>query len=393
VLYSRGDVDFLLASPIPPSRVLAVRMLGIATATASPWLLLGGVLANALAVFGDPRALAVYPMIFGLALAVTSLAFALVVVLVGWLGPSRARTLAHSFALAIGVAIFALGQAPRFVPSRRMGHLWRAFMPDAHDLHSALWLPGQAMLGEPFAMAATLGVFALVFLTVLMTLDKKFASGAISAAAYAPRAKARRRRANFWGEPFTALVLKNLRLLRRFPGLVTQTVYRSLTLVPVVMILVGRVKIGSGPEIVVPLLVFLAGQLALFFGSVLVGTDQAPELLMSAPVYAGVGRRASGTAAMYATLLIMALPVAGVCMRDDGLVPAALVGICGAILTNLAFAERFPIPLVRAGFGKRQVGSVLGLVIGVAVSSAWAGGAYLMVAPHPAALFSFGMGG
>ncbi len=387
VLYSRGDVDFLLASPIPPSRVLAVRMLGIAAATASPWLLLGGVLANALVCFGDLAALAVYPMIFGLALAATALAFALVVVLVGRLGAARARTASHAFALAIGVAIFALGQAPRFVPAKRMGHLWRAFMPSAHDLHSALWLPGRAMLGEPFAMAATLGVFALVFVIALLTLDERFASGAISAAAYSPQAAARKGRSKFWSEPFTALVLKNLRMLRRFPGLATQTVYRSLTLVPVVMILVGRVKIGSGPEVVVPLLVFLAGQLALFFGSVLVGTDQAPELLLSAPVYAGVGRRASGTAALYATFLIMALPVLGVLVRDDFLVPAALVGICGAILSNLAFAERFPIPLVRAGFGKRQVGSVMGLVIGVAVSSTWAAGAYLMVAPHPLGLF------
>ncbi len=383
VLYSRGDVDFLLASPIPPSRVLAVRVLGVASATASPWLLLGGVLANALICFGDIRALAVYPMIFGLALAATALAFTLVVLLVGRLGPSRARTVAHGFALLIGVAIFALGQAPRIVPAKRMGRLWRAFMPDAHDLHSALWLPGRAMLGEPLPMLATLGVFVLIFLTVLLTLDKRFASGAISAAAFGTRAAPRRRRARFWGEPFTALLLKHLRLLRRFPGLITQTVYRSLTLVPVVMILGGHVKIGSGPEIVVPLLVFLAGQLALFFGSVLVGTDQAPELLLSAPVYAGVGRRASGTAALYATLLILALPVLGVMLRDGFLVPATLVGICGAVLTNLAFAENFPIPLVRAGFGKRQVGSVMGLVIGVAVSSAWALGAYLMVAPHP----------
>jgi ABC-2 type transport system permease protein len=390
VMYSRGDVDFLLASPIPPSRVLAVRMLGIAAATASPWLLLGGVLANALLLFGHPNALAVYAMIFGVSLAATALAFTLVVLLVGRLGPARARTVAHSFALLIGVTIFALGQAPRFVPAKRMGHLWRAFMPSAHDLNSALWLPGRAMLGAPCAMAATLGVFALIFLTVLLTLDKKFASGAISAAAFGTRAAGRRGRAKFWSEPFTALVLKNLRLLRSFPGLITQTVYRSLTLVPVAMILSGHVKIGSGPEIVVPLLVFLAGQLALFFGSVLVGSDQAPELLMSAPVYAGVGRRASGTAALYATLLIMTLPVLGVLLRDGPLVPAALVGISGAMMSNLAFAERFPIPLVRAGFGKRQVGSVMGLVIGVAVSSAWALGAYLMVAPHPWQLLTLG---
>jgi ABC-2 type transport system permease protein len=389
VLYSRGDVDFLLASPIPPSRVLAVRMLGIAATTASPWLLLGGVLANALVMFGDTGALAVYPMIFGLSLAVTALAFAVVVLLVGRLGASLARTVAHSFALLIGIAIFALGQAPRFVPAARMGRLWHSFMPNPTDLQSPLWLPGRAMLGDMLPLLATSGGFTLIFLVVLLTLDRRFASGAISAAAMAPGRAPRDRSGRFWSEPFTAVVQKNLRLLQRFPGLITQTAYRSLTLVPVIMILGGHVKIGSGPEVVVPLLVFLAGQLALFFGSVLVGTDQAPELLMSSPVYAGLGRRASGTAALYATLLIMALPLVGVMMRDEFLLPVGLAGISGAILTNLAFAQRFPIPLVRAAFGKRQKGSVFGLVIGVAVSSAWALGAYLMVAPHPAALLTF----
>ena len=32
VLYARGDVDFLLASPMPPGRVLAVRMIGVGSA-------------------------------------------------------------------------------------------------------------------------------------------------------------------------------------------------------------------------------------------------------------------------------------------------------------------------------------------------------------------------
>src|ERR1700757_2849025 len=42
VIYGRGDADFLLASPILPGRVLAVRMLGVAASIAAPWLLLGG---------------------------------------------------------------------------------------------------------------------------------------------------------------------------------------------------------------------------------------------------------------------------------------------------------------------------------------------------------------
>ena len=56
--------------------------------------------------------------------------------------------------------------------------------------------------------------------------------------------------------------MKNLRLLARFPGVVSQTVYRSLTLVPVIMILGGKLRMGGGVQVVAPLLVFLTGPVA-----------------------------------------------------------------------------------------------------------------------------------
>jgi ABC-2 type transport system permease protein len=383
VLYSRGDVDFLLASPIPPSRVLAVRMLGVAAATASPWLLLGGVLANALAVFGHPAALAIYPMIFGLALIAAAVAFALVVVLVGSTGPRTARTISHTAALLVGVLIFALGQAPRYVPARAMAHLWQRFMPNAGDAASPLWVPARAMLGQPLPLAATLAACGLAFLIVLVTLSDKFATGAISAAAIAAGGSPANRHSNFRPNPFAATMLKNLRLLLRFPGLLTQTVYRSLTLVPVVMILSGRVAIGAGPQIVVPLLVFLAGQLALFFCSVIIASDQCPDLFNAAPVPAGLAPRASAVAAFYATILIMALPLAGIMLREGNTLPIAIIGIAGAAISNLILAQNYPIPLTRPAFGKTQKGNILGLILGVALSATWAAAAYLLVTPHP----------
>jgi ABC-2 type transport system permease protein len=383
VLYSRGDVDFLLASPIPPSLVLAVRMLGVAAATASPWLLLGGALANALTMFGRPRALAVYPMILGLGLVAAALAFALVTVLVTRVGPRAARTISHAAALMVGLVIFGMGQAPRFLPAHMMASFWRGFMPDAADANSLVWLPGRALLGQTVPLMGSLAACVLVFVGVMLSLDKRFASGAISAAAYDRGGRRRARPGDFQQSPFGATLRKNLRLLTRFPGLVTQTVYRSLTLVPVVMILTGHVNIGAGVSIVVPLLVFLAGQLALFFCSVIIASDQAPELLFTAPVPAWMGRRTSGAASFYATLMIMALPVMGIALREPQFVAVALAGIAGAAMCNLALAQNFPIPLVRAEFGKAQKGSVLGLMMGVAVSSAWALAAYVMVTPHP----------
>jgi ABC-2 type transport system permease protein len=383
VLYSRGDVDFLLASPIPPYRVLAVRMIGVAASVSAPWLLLGGVVANGLAMFGHAQALAAYPVIAGIAALAAAVAFFLAVVLVARAGARRARALAHMLALAIGVVIFALGQAPRYVPAQDMLRLWHGLMPGAENAGSLLWWPGRAMLGQPVPLFVFAGVTLAAFCAVLALLGKSFASGVISAAAYAHGGAAPARSGDFRGTPFAATVGKNLFLLLRFPGLLTQTVYRSLTLVPVAMILTGRVAIGAGPGVVVPLIVFLSGQISLFFVSVIIGSEQAPDLLRAAPVTAALGSRAAQAAAGYGTLAVMALPVLGVLLREAAVLPVLMIFMAGAAISNLALGEKLPIPLLRPEFGKVRKGTILGLILGVAVSTAWSFAAWLVVTPHP----------
>jgi ABC-2 type transport system permease protein len=386
VLYSRGDVDFLLASPIPPGRVLAVRMIGVAAAVASPWLLLGGVIANGLAVFGHPNGLALYVVIGGIAVLATAAAFSLVVVLVARTGPAVARRISHSLSLVIGVVIFALGQAPRYLPKAPMLKFWQALMPNAATADSPLWLPGRAMLGQGLPLAGFVLVAAALFWLVLALLGKNFASGAISASAYAHGGRPGARTGHFRANPFAASMLKDLRLLLRFPGLATQTVYRSLTLVPVAMVLTGRIAIGGGPQVVVPLIVFLSGQLSLFFISVIIGSDQSPELFWSAPVKPATGRRAAYAAAGYATLIIMALPVIGLLFREAGVFPVAVTFMLGAILCNLSLGQKLPIPLLRPQFGKARTGTVLGLILGVSISTAWAFCSWMLVTPNPLAI-------
>jgi ABC-2 type transport system permease protein len=382
VLYSRGDVDFLLASPIPPGRVLAVRMIGVAASVAAPWLLLGGALANALAVLGQFWALAIYPMLLAVGLLAAAAAFATVVVLVGKVGPEPARRIAHAMALAMGVLIFALGQAPRYVAPKTMGHFWQTMMP-LHNAGAVQWIPGRALLGQGMPLATFCAFSLACFALVWVTLDERFASGSISAASYRPGGNKSGRAGQFNASPPTALFRQNLRVLARFPGLVTQTVYRSLTLVPVLMSLGGRVPLGTTRQVVAPLLVFLAGQLALFFVSVMVGGDQSPELTASAPVAPAAVARARLMAAVYASLLVLVLPLIGVGLRIGGIMPLLLAAIAGVLMSNLVVGLRMPIPLIRADFGKSQVGTVLGLIIGVAVSSLWSAIIWLAVTPHP----------
>jgi len=387
VIYGRGDADFLLASPIPPGRVLAVRRLGVAASIAAPWVLLGGVLGNALAVYGQFWALSVYPMFFAEALLVAALAFALVVVLLRFVSPQTTRRTGHTLALITGVGIFIIGQMPRFVPKPELAQFWASLLPGAGG-GGPSFIFARGLLGQGGALAASIAFALAGFAIVWVFLAKPFADGVITAAASRPRGRAATQGGVFRGSPFAASLAKDLRLLGRFPGVVTQIIYRSLTLVPVALILAGRFHvdgIGDGMAVTVPLLVFLAGQLGLFFISVLAGSETIPELAATAPVPPSTPQRAALAASAYATIFIVAVPALAVMARAPGLLPVLIFGIAGVLLSNLLLGLQMPIPLVRASFGKTSTGTVMGLILGVSVSSVWSFIVWLAVAPNPLA--------
>lgn len=387
VIYGRGDADFLLASPIPPGRVLAVRMLGVAASIAAPWLLLGGVLGNGLAVYGQFWGLCVYPMFFAEALLVAAIAFAVVVVLLRFISPQATRRTGHSLALLTGVGIFIIGQLPRFVSQQTVGRFWASLLPGP-DGGGLPFLFARGLLGQGGALAAAIAFALAGFCIVWIFLAKPFADGVITAAASRPRGNAAAQGGRFRGSPFAASIAKDFRLLARFPGLATQIIYRSLTLVPVALILVGRFHMGGQDDSMaatVPLLVFLAGQLGLFFISVLAGCETIPELAATAPVPASTPQRAALAASAYATIFILAIPVLAILARAPYLLPALIFGTAGVLFSNLLLGQKMPIPLVRANFGKTSTGTVLGLILGVSVSSIWSFIIWLAVAPNPLA--------
>jgi ABC-2 type transport system permease protein len=383
VLYSRGNADFLLASPLPPSRILAVRMLGVAASTGAPWLLLAAVMANALAAFGHPAALTGYITVSLIAILAASTAFYLIVFITARLPPAAARKLSQSLALLIGVVIFAGGQAPRFLPRATLQHVYLLFLPSPQNIAAPVWLPARAALGQPLPLLAAIILTLTIFFAVLHVRAQNFAAGMISTAAGSSRMAAATGAGTFRASPLAAAILKNLRLLARFPGLITQTIYRSLTLVPAAIILSGHTAIHASRAIVIPLLVFLTGQLALFFVSIITGSEQAPDLLASSPAKSETAKQAAYAAAFYATFLIMALPLLGVLLAEPARLTALLAGMTGATASNLILGEKYPIPLFRPAFGKTATGTVFGLIIGVAASSVWGLAAWFLVAPNP----------
>jgi ABC-2 type transport system permease protein len=374
MLYARADADFLFSTPAPAAAILASRMISAALAVAAPWVMMAGMLGIGLALHGALWGLAAAPMLLAIGGLAAALAFALVLALVGRVPPQTARRAGHSVALFLGLGIFLLGQAPRLLPAREVAAFWAALLPVPG--RPASWLAA-GLLGAPLPWVTGLAGLSGATLLLWALLARRFSAAALTAATH--RSAAPQAPSGFPAGPARALLARNRRLIWRFPGLLSQTIYRALALVALGFLLAHPGLHGAA---VAPLLCFVTGQLAMFFIAILRAGEDAPGLLASAPIGAPTARLCAMAAAGAACLIVIALPAAATLTRMPWLALPVLAAGAGALLSALSLGYRMPMPVTRAAFGKPPVGTLLGLVLGTAAASFWAGLAWL-TSPTP----------
>ncbi len=374
MLYARADADFLFSTPAAPGAILASRMIAAGLAVAAPWVMMTGVLGLGLALHGAAWGLAAAPLLLALGGLAAALAFAVVLALVGRVPPQAARRAGHSVALFLGIGIFVLGQAPRFLPAAQLAAFWSALLPVPG--RPSTWLAA-ALLGAPLPLATSLAGLGGATVALWAVLSRHFSAGALVAATY--REAAHRRPGLFPAGPLPALLMRNIRLIRRFPGLLSQTIYRALALVALAFLLAHP---GRNSAAVAPLLCFVTGQLAMFFVAILRAGEDAPALPETAPIGPQLARLSVLAVAALAALIVVAVPAAASLLVRPALTWPVLGAGAGALLSALALGYRLPMPVARAAFGKPPVGTVMGLILGTAATSLWAGLAWL-VSPAP----------
>ncbi len=306
-LFDRGDLDLLLASPLPTRSVFIARGLGIAISVVGLYLFLLAPLAHVGLFTGHANLLAIYPTLLSLALGVTALGIWLTLLLVRWLGARRARTVAQVMGSLVGAAMFLTSQAHNLLGEAQRQH-WNAKLmswlapggPLSED--SPVWLPARALRGELLPLLAVVLVGAGSFWAVVNLAHQRFlagtqesVSGSAQRGAAAPRAGSTR----FKGGLFRTVLSKEWRLLLRDPQLITQTLLQVLYLIPALAIALrgdGRMAF-----MLVPAVVWLAASLAGGMVWITVAAEEAPELLGTAP--------ASLTRLRWYKLLAALLPV------------------------------------------------------------------------------------
>jgi ABC-2 type transport system permease protein len=286
-LFSRGDIDLLLSSPVPVRSVYVVRGIAVGLASVVTVMLFAMPFADMGPFHGRWGSLAAYPVIASLGLLCAGLAFAATLALVRLLGARRAHVTAQVAGALIGAAIILAFQFETLLPRSTQAAV-RAWLQSEEAASwfgpdSVLTWPFRALFGDPLPAIATIALGVGVFAMVVLSTTSGFA-GAVQenpvGSAPASRARARARR------PFASglariVIAKELKLIARDPALIAKSLVNLLYFIPLMLILVRHSTLAT---ILASSLVVLASSLAGTLAWITVSGEEAADLVDSAPV-------------------------------------------------------------------------------------------------------------
>jgi ABC-2 type transport system permease protein len=313
-LYTRADLDLLLASPVSARAVLGAKAIAIAVNAIAWFAILLWPLANINVLAGHLRWLAIYPALIDCGLFGAGVGIVLALALFAGVGPRRARVVSQIVATAVGASFMLALQGYATTSGPTRSSLIRAMQssvePGWLDARAWVSLPARAAAGSLEALIVWTIVAVAIFAAAIFVLGRYFATAAVLSvgAASAPRRgrKEREFRANLGG----ALRAKERRLILRDPWLISQILLQVVYMAPISLILWRNGGATGSPGVVfTPLIVVVGAQLAGSLAWLALSGEDAPDLLRAAPVSARRIERHKLEAILAPVALVLAAPI------------------------------------------------------------------------------------
>jgi ABC-2 type transport system permease protein len=381
VLFDRGDFDLLLASPIPVRTVFIVRGLGVATQSVGFVALFWLPFANAGILHGHWRLAAGYAVLAAFALGATGIAFASTLALVRAFGVRRAKVIAQIVGAIAGAILFICTQLFNVLPRgiQKEALAWvqsdgaQAWIGPA----SPLWWPIRALMGETLPFLAVMAAGIAIFWLVIERTERLFLEGTRESQA-APPARGGRAGALAFGKGLARVVItKELRLLKRDPKLISQTLLQVLYLLPLFFIGVRR---GSLETLVAPTIVLIGATLAGNLAWMTVSGEEAPDLVESAPVARERVLWLKVAAAMVVPLAVCAPFLAFYAMHSLFALAAFALCLAGALASCAVVQVWNAKPGSGRDLKKRREASKLVNIMEFASAIGWGAACYALLA-------------
>lgn len=364
-LFERSDFDLLFSSPLHPSAVLLVRCVGIASAALFWPLCLLGVPVAVFSVIVDWHWLGLYLAMLSLALVSTVIGMSVAIVLSQWIGPIKTRAAARVLSAILGVGIGVGFQFINVTDSLRTPATQALIAWSQSDLFKdghALNLLAMALLGRGWWLLALALVSFGAFVAMVVRWGPAFADRA--AMATGMRAKPDKAKAadryKFSTNPTVTLVRKEMRLMRRKPDILIQSLIQSTSILPAIIIPImafddARSYFVTGGA---SWLVILASTMASNLAWLILSAEDSPDLIGTAPVASEAIIRAKTMAILWPVAGLVIPPLLYVAWLSPWTAATCLVGaVCaGYGSAQIAIWHRKPAP--RTSFGSRQQVSV-----------------------------------
>lgn len=373
--HDRGDLDLLLAAPIPPARVMVAKSLAIHASVALPMLFLLSPFAIASALLGHPGWLGGVVVIMVCAVIATSLAFALVAALFRLLGPRRGRIVVQigGGVFAAGVAIFA--QVPNLAPRQWQQMMQAVAVPPPAPFD----VPARAVLGAPLPLMLLIGLAILAALAAARLASRRLMDNGPTTVTPTARNRGAERRFRA-GSP-VALLQKELRLLWRDAELLSSIALQMAYMVPAFALIFSGGEVSPGR--LAAACVLFSGLLASSLGWLTICGDDAPDLIATAPVSPRLVLQMKVLAACLIPMALVIVPLSIVLFKDPraGLVALLLSPLAAALA---ALQQHWAgQPQNRKAFRSRQKGSLLLAVTEYVMAGAWSATAGLLISGSP----------
>ncbi len=358
-LYSRGDLDLVLSSPVTSFRLFAARIATNALLVSLMAVALSAPVIDVFALKGGPRWLLGYGVALSIGVVAAALAVAITLGLFRVLGPRRTRLVAQVVAAVIGAA-FAIGiqvvailsygplSSTAFVAS---DGLVAAAPPET----SLIWLPARAVLGDGGALALVLVLAFAVLALVTAIFAPRLGEHSLAATDLPAAHRQRQTHAFRTASPASAMRWKEWRLLRRDPWLVSQTLTQLLYLVPPALLFTRNFGNGAGMlTVAVMVLVTVGGQLAGALAWLAISGEDAPELVRTAPVSPGAVTRAKVEAVMAAVAVVLGPLALAMVFLSPLHAAAAVLGLAFAAASTIRIQLWFRSQAKRSHFRRRH---------------------------------------
>jgi ABC-2 type transport system permease protein len=382
IFTDRDDLDLLLASPLPPQRILLARMLQSAYSAFFTATLMGIIAFGYSIVTVDLRFLLIFPVLFSFMIFDLAISFVIARMLMLWFGLRRGRAIAMvaGFIILIGgVIAFQLNSLVGTRGGERiLGELFGVnFVP---VLESVLYPIGRLAFGQPLE---TLGLFTgalATFIGVGSFFWGRFGDDAAYMAGQAQHVARSdsKRKIRFARGLLVNTILKEWRSMLRDPFVMVQVATPMVSLVPL-MIAVWGFK-STGMSLPTEATLGIIGFLAVQFGGQITGAlawtaasiEEAGDLLLSSP---SDGRKLFWSKALATAIPSFSFLLVAMVVVAQFSVQSALLGLLvGTIGMSCVGAVEFlrPRPARRAKMTQRPDRSIFSVILGIVFSLLWA---------------------